>query len=98
MTIETKEKCANWMNTDAIRETVRQHQEKWGSGDTDDIPYDLSDVNIVRNCSLCDFGGTGSPFFDQVARVLDEQTTRLQDFVKQVSGSPMKRLCFKERR
>ena len=103
-------RCANYMNFEAIRESVKKHEERWGSRDPKDrIPYDLGESNLIRNCLICDFGGTGSATLDGIARVVSDQGIRLseslpesvriiaiQDKIKQLSGEPMKRICFKE--
>jgi hypothetical protein len=83
------------MNLDAIRETVKQHQERYGNPGERPF-YDLSDLNLARNCSICDFGGTGSPLIDQVVRALEEGSIKLQEEIKRLSGEPLKRVCFKE--
>ena len=88
-------KCANYMNMDAIRMTVKQHHEEWGPRD-EPMSYDLSDLNLVRLCSVCDFGGTGSPVLDQVVCVLDEEAVGIQKLIKRLTGEPLKRVCFKE--
>jgi len=88
-------KCANYMNLDAIRETVKQHQKQYGNPGEPPF-YDLSDFNLTRNCSICDFGGTGSPRIDQVVRALEEGSIKLQEEIKRLSGKPLKRVCFKE--
>jgi hypothetical protein len=88
-------KCANYMNLDAARETVRQHQERYGNPGEPPF-YDLSDFNLTKNCSICDFGGTGSPLIDQVIGVLEQDSIKLQETIKRLSGEPLKRVCFKE--
>jgi len=87
-------KCANYMNLEAIRETVKQHWEKWGPRD-EPMSYDLTEFNLVRQCSVCDFGGTGSPALNQVVRALDEGSVRLQSMIKRLTGEPLRRVCFK---
>ena len=88
-------RCANYMNFDAIRDTVKQHEERYGNPGEPPF-YDLSDLNLTRNCAICDFGGTGSPALDQVVRVLEEDSIKLQENIKRLSGEPLKRACFKE--
>jgi len=88
-------KCANYMNKEAIRETVKQHWEKWGPRD-EPMSYDLTELNLVHLCLICDFGGTGSPVLNQVVRVLDAGTIGIQETIKQMTGEPLKRVCFKE--
>ena len=88
-------KCANYLNIEAIRETVEQHWKEWGPHD-EPMPYDLTELNLVRQCSICDFGGTGSPVLDQIVRVLDERSVAVQDTIKKATGESLKRVCFKE--
>ena len=88
-------KCANYLNLDVIRETVKQYQERFGNPGERPF-YNLSDVNLTKNCSICDFGGTGSPVIDQMVRVLEEGSIKLQEEIKRLSGEPLKRVCFKE--
>lgn len=88
-------RCANYMNLDAIRETVKQHQKRYGNPGEPPF-YDLSDFNLNRNCLICDFGGTGSLLLDQVLCVLEEDSIKLQENIKRLSGEPLKRVCFKE--
>lgn len=88
-------KCANYMDFAAIRETVRKHHEEWGPPD-EPMSYDLSTHNLVRICSICDFGGTGSPSLNQVVRVLESDTVGIQDTIRKLTGEPLKRVCFKE--
>lgn len=88
-------RCANYMNFDAIRETVKQHQERYGNPGEPPF-YDLSDRNLTKSCAICDFGGTGSPLLDQMVRVLEEDSIKLQEEIKRLSGEPLKRVCFKE--
>lgn len=89
--------CANYMSFEAIREAVRKYQEEWGPRDPEDrIPYDLSELNLIRQCAICNFGGTGSPVIDQIVNVLDADTAKLQETIKRMTGEPLKRICFKE--
>ena len=90
-------KCANYMNLDGIRKTVQQHQDRYGNPGEPSF-YDLSDHNLTKNCSICDFGGTGSPLLDQVVRLLEEDSSKLQEEIKRLSGQPLKRVCFNELR
>jgi len=87
--------CSNWMNFEAIRSTIKEHQDKYGNPKEPPF-YDLSDFNLTRNCIICDFGGSGSPVIDQLARLLDESGAKIQEEVKRLSGKPLKRVCFKE--
>ena len=96
-------KCANYMDFKAIRETVKNHEEKWGSRNPEDrVPYDLSDLNLTHQCLICDFGGTGSTTIDNLVRVASENLAgavrilAIQEKIKELTGKPMKRLCFKE--
>ncbi len=88
-------KCVNYMNFDGIRETVAEHERLCGPPD-ESISYDLSDMNMVRNCSICDFGGTGSKTIDEIIKIFDDFIVKLQEEVKRLTGEPMKRVCFKE--
>lgn len=88
-------KCANYMNFEAIRETVREHHEKWGPPG-ESMSYNLSDFNLTRLCSVCDFGGTGSATLDQIARIFDEGAISVQNTIRNLTGEPLRRVCFKE--
>src|SRR4030042_3561044 len=65
--------CANYMDPKAVRETVRQHQERYGNPEEPQF-YDLSDLNVIKNCSICDFGGTGSPIIDLLMRIFNSDS------------------------
>lgn len=88
--------CANYMDPKAVRETVRQHQERYGNPEEPQF-YDLSDFNVIRNCSICDFGGTGSPIIDSLMRIFNSESVTIQQAIKTLTGEPLKRVCFKER-
>ena len=88
-------RCANYMDFEAIRRTVKEHHEKCGPRG-EPMSYNLSDVNLIKNCTICDFGGTGLPVIDGVAKVLEERAVALQETVKRLTGEPLKRVCFKE--
>jgi len=88
-------KCSNWMNFEAIRETIKK---RWENSPEDSPEYDLTDSNLIRNCIICDFGGsgTGSPVIDELAKLVDDRMVGIQRIVKALSGEPLKRACFKE--
>ena len=88
-------KCANYMNSEGARETVAEHLRYYGPPDEPE-PYDLSEMNITRNCCVCDFGGTGSKLLDGYMRLIDDTTIQLQETVKELTGEFLKRVCFKE--
>jgi len=88
-------KCANWMDFEAIRTTVKK---RWEHNPEDAPEYDLSDQNLIRNCIICDFGGsgTGSSVIDELAKLVDNRMVGIQKMAKKLSGEPLKRACFKE--
>ena len=76
---------------EAIRTTVKK---RWEHNPEDSPEYDLTDTNLIRNCVICDFGGSGNPVMDSIARMLDEGG-ELQETVRKLSGESLKRACFR---
>jgi hypothetical protein len=88
-------KCANFMDPDGIRKTVEEHRRTYGN--PDDPPYDLSEFNITRNCSMCDFGLPKiSRLMEALGAATGDMGALVQQKVKELSGKPLKRVCFKE--
>jgi len=88
-------KCANFMNPEGIRKTVDEHQRRWGNPDYPS--YDLSEINITRLCSMCDFGiPEVSRLMETVFAATGDIGALVQQDVKKLTGKPLKRVCFKE--
>lgn len=89
------EQCANFMNPGGVRETVEEHQRR--RGNPDDPSYDLSEINITRLCSMCDFGiPEVSRLMETVFAATGDMGALVQQDVKKLTGKPLKRVCFKE--
>lgn len=89
-------KCANFMNPEGVRTTVKAYQEKWGHPEEPQT-YDLTDENIARNCSMCDYGLPKlSAITQAVGLVAGDITAEFQQEVKRLTGEHLKRLCFKD--
>jgi hypothetical protein len=89
-------KCANFMNPTGARKTVEEHQRKYGHPD-EPFPYDLSDANIMQNCSMCPFGMPKvSGLLETVAAAAGDLGALIQQDVKRLTGEPLKRVCFLE--
>jgi len=87
-------KCANFMDPEGIRKTVEEHQRIWGNPDDS---YDLSEINITRLCSMCDFGiPEVSRLMETVLAATGDMSALVQQDVKKLTGKPLKRVCFKE--
>ena len=85
------DKCINWLRFEAIRETVKEHNEKWGPRD-DSFTYDLSEYNMTQNCISCNMrpempGSLNA--FSQVINLFKDKT------LVALENAGMKRLCYK---
>ena len=96
MNDKTKEKqirCANFLNLEARKETVKEY-EKHNCDPNDKIHYNIIDNNI---CMECEFG------IEDIARILQvvksasgDLGARLAIDVRNMTGKPIQRVCFKE--
>jgi len=86
--------CANFMNLEAIKETVRKYEETWGAPGE---PYtEVSLEQMVANCSMCDFGIEKiSQISETVMAAAGDMTAKLQQDVRHLTGEPLKRKCYK---
>ena len=89
-------KCANFMDPEGIRKTVEEHWRTWGPRD-EPMSYDLSEMNITRNCSMCPFGiPKVSAIMETLGAATGDMGALVQQKVKSLTGEPLKRVCFKE--
>ena len=85
--------CGNWLNYEAVRQTVKEHAQRWGSGE--DAQHNLSELNITKNCMECNLkpslpGSLGT--LAQIAELFkDPILTKLESV-------GMVRKCFKQER
>ena len=84
--------CQNWMNYEAIRETVADYEKKWGAPDGSTGGDDLSDFNITRNCAECNMRPHFSEKTETLFQIMDLFKDPILTKLEQVG---MKRKCYK---
>jgi len=64
------EKCANWLNYKAIRDTVADYNKMWGPHDEVSLD-DLSEFNMTRNCLECNMRPQMPQSLEAMCQIMD---------------------------
>jgi hypothetical protein len=93
--MKTAVKCANFMNLDGIRETVREYEEKYGH--PDEPPTIVTLGQMMDNCSKCDYGLEGlSAILESLEAAAGDPIAMFQRQVRELTGDPLVRKCYKK--
>lgn len=85
-------RCANFMNLEAMRETVATHDSRFGAHD--EPPTVVADTQV---CVRCFYGWEqGASILHALGVATDDLFSRFEDSVIKMTGNPVKRKCFKE--
>jgi len=88
-------KCANFNNIEARRKTVAEHEAMWGDP-RDPFPYEIND-NLI--CMECEFGIEETALILQALKAVSGDIgAKVAMEIKRMTGEPIQRVCFKERK
>ena len=88
--VKDHETCANWLNYEAIRLTVKEYNAKWGA--PDEPPFSIDEFQMTKNCMECNMRPNLSPPLETAAQI----ASLFKDTVLvQLEKVGMKRKCFK---
>ena len=88
---EQHRECGNWLNYDAIRETVAEYQARWGA--TDDEPVVLDEITMTQNCMTCNLKPKLPPTLSALVQVVELFKDPILVKLEKVG---MIRTCFQE--
>ncbi len=88
--VKDHETCANWLNYEAIRLTVEEHNAMWGA--QDELPFSIDEFQMTKNCMECNMRPNLSSPLETVVQI----ASLFKDPVlAQLEEVGMKRKCFK---
>jgi hypothetical protein len=88
-------RCANYMYAEGRKNTIDEYEAKHGGPD-DVIHYDASNFHA---CMECDFGEPTISTITQAIGILNHDLgVKVAMDIKRMTGEPIQRVCFKERK